>query len=174
MTSRQIICTTGAYAVTFIIVVYLTRAGPRRVGGALFGGGIAGLLLTEIMALGEVIGWWRWQFEFAAAAYFPLLLYVCCAASCAPIYLITWRVARRFSGRGLTAIFGSAALIGPLRDYLFVRRFPEWGGFASGAAPAMAVATAYLVFLVVGYLAMQLIAGPVRNDRLARQGLASK
>ena len=101
MTSRQIIWTTGGYAVAFIFVAYLTRAGPRRVGGALFGGGIAGLLLTEIMALWEVIGWaWQWRFEFAAKGYFPVLLGVCGAASCAPLYLITWRVARRFGWRG--------------------------------------------------------------------------
>ncbi len=71
------------YAVAFIFVAYLARAVPRRVVGALFGGGIAALLLIEIIALGEVIGWWHWQFKFASYACFPVLLYICCAVSCA-------------------------------------------------------------------------------------------
>jgi hypothetical protein len=162
------------YAGAFIFVVYLTRAVSRRVVGSLFGGGIAGLLLVEIIVLGEVIGWWHWQFEFASYACFPVLLYVCCSVSCAPIYLITWRVARRFSWWGLTVVFGGAVLIGLLRDYLIARHFPEWGGFASGAAPTIAVAITYIVFLMVGHAAMQFTAGPAENDRLARQRLASR
>jgi len=111
MTSRQIIWTTCVYAVAFIFVVYFTQAGPRRVGGALFGGGIAALLLVEIIALGEVIGWWHWQFKFASNAWFPVLLCVCCAVSCAPVYLITWRVGRRFSWWGLMVVLEALVLL---------------------------------------------------------------
>jgi hypothetical protein len=174
MSARQIIWTSCLYAVAFVFAVYFTRAGPRRVLGALFGCGIGALFLIEIIALGEEIKWWYWQFQFASCACFPVLLYIFCAVSGAPIFLITWRVGRRFGKWGLVVAIGGAGLIGPLRDFLIVRHFPQWGAFAPGAAPALAVAIAYVVFLTVGHGAMLFIAGPSKNDRLARQGPALK
>jgi hypothetical protein len=104
---------------------------------------------------------------------FVALLYVGCAIPCVPIYLVTWRIARRFGWRGLAVIFGFAGLIGPPRDYLIARYHPEWGGFASGIAPVIADAVAYIVFVVAGHAVMRIIAGPAKADHLARQSLAS-
>jgi hypothetical protein len=46
---------------------------------------------------------------------------------------ITWRIPRRFGGRGLVVVVFIAAVIGPSRGYWYMRRVPERA--ASAAAP---------------------------------------
>jgi hypothetical protein len=46
-------------------------------------------------------------------------------AECAFIYLLTWRIARRFGSRGLATSVVGAAIIGPPRDYWAWRSFPS-------------------------------------------------
>ena len=165
---------TCAYAVVMIGVIYFTRPVPRRIVGALLGGAVAGLLMMAMIAGGERIGWWHWQFPVSSAAGFTILFFLGCAISCAPIYLVTWRVARRFGGRGLSVSFGVAAVIGPPRDYLIARIYPEWGGFASGIGPVIADSVAYVVFMVAGHAVMRIIAGPACADHLVRQSLPAR
>jgi hypothetical protein len=38
-----------------------------------------------------------------------------------------------------------AAFIGPSRDYWYLRKFPEWGTYAPGIAPLLAISGAYVV-----------------------------
>src|SRR5260370_36817594 len=111
MTTQQIILMTGAYSLALVAAVYFTRATSRRVVGALAGGATVGLMVLGMIALCEAIGWWR--VPFASTPYFLLLLYLGLAISCSPIYLITWRVARRFGWRGLAVVLGAAAVIRP-------------------------------------------------------------
>jgi hypothetical protein len=85
------------------------------------------------------------------------------------IYLITWRVARRFGWRGLAVFIGAVAVIGPPRDYLIAATFPEWMVFAPGVAPIVADAATYVGIVALGHAVMRLIAGPAREDRLARR-----
>jgi hypothetical protein len=87
---------------------------------------------------------------------------------CAFVFLITWRIARRFGWRGLflAAIF--AAVIGPPRDYWYMARFPEWGAYNWGVATVLAVSAAYVLLGILGHGLMRLVAGPSRGDRLAR------
>ena len=101
--------------------------------------------------------------------YFLLLLYLGLAISCSPIYLITWRVARRFGWRGLAVFVGAAAVIGPPRDYLFATKYPEWMVFAPGVAPILADAVTYVGIVALGHAVMRLVAGPAREDQLARR-----
>ncbi len=173
MTAQQIVWFTCGYSVELAAVIYFTRAVPRRVFGALAGGAAAGWLLLEIIALGETMGWWQWQFPTASTAGLVILFYVGASISCAPIYLITWRVARRFGGRGLAVCLGFVGLVGPPRDYLIAAHFPAWGGFAPGIAPVVADAAAYVVFVTAGHTVMRIVAGPAKADRLARQSPAS-
>lgn len=49
------------------------------------------------------------------------------AISLSPIYLITWRVARRFGLRGLIVCLIVVGVVGPPRDSLYVATYPEWG-----------------------------------------------
>ena len=89
-------------------------------------------------------------------------------ALCAFVFLITWRIARRFGGRGLLWAAISAAVIGPPRDYWYMAHFPEWGTYNWSVATVLAVSGAYVGVGMLGHGVMRLVAGPAREDRLAR------
>jgi hypothetical protein len=138
--------------------------------GALAGGVAAGLLALGAIALCEARGWWHVTF---ATALYSLPLFFLCLASLSPIYLVTWRVARRFGWRGLTVFVSVAAIIGAPRDYLIAAKFPEWMVFAPGVAPILADAATYVGIVVLGHAVMRLISGPAEADRLARHPRAA-
>jgi hypothetical protein len=100
--------------------------------------------------------------------YFLALLWINCALSAFP-FLLTWRIARRFHWRGLAVVLVIAAVIGPPRDYWYMQRFPEWGAYAPGFAPVLAISATYVLFLLVGHGAMRLVAGPAQGSPLARR-----
>jgi hypothetical protein len=81
-------------------------------------------------------------------------------------FLITWRIARRFGSRGLTVAMIVAAVIGPPRDYWYMRRFPEWGTYMWGVPTILAVSASYVLLGIVGHGVMRLVAGPAREDPL--------
>jgi hypothetical protein len=153
------------YLVVLVVVAVLTRATARRLAGAL-AGAAALFVLLPIVALGERVGWWHfaipWEQNFLTALWINSVL-------CAFVFLITWRIARRFGGRGLAVLAVVAAVIGPIRDKGFVERFPEWGSFAPGVAPVLAISASYVLAGVVGHGVMRLVAGPARASPLARR-----
>ena len=167
MTTRQLIVVICAYLIALVAVVYFTRATSRRVVGALTGGAVVGCFGMGVIGLGNALGLWRvpifWTPSFLA------LFYLGFAISVTPIYLITWRVARRFGWRGLAVCLGVVAVIGPPRDYLYAAKYPEWMVFAPGVAPILADAVAYVGIVVIGHAVMRLIAGPPREDRLRNE-----
>lgn len=167
MTTGQLILMTGLYLVAFVAVAYLTRAKVRRIEGALAGGAVFGVVALLAVALGGAQSWWR--VPKAYSSHFQLLLWLGFAVSCAPVYLITWRVARRFGGRGLAVCVVASAIIGPPRDYWFAATFPDWITFSAGIAPVLAVATIYALLVVVGHAVMRMVAGPAQGDSLARR-----
>lgn len=167
MTTQQIILFTCGYLVALVAVIYFTRANPRRVIGAMAGGAAAGLLGVGAIALCEALGWW-WV-PFATTPYFLALFYVGLSISLAPIYPVTWRVARRFGWRGLAVFIAIVTVIGPPRDYLYATMFPKWMVFAPGVAPILADGATYAVIVILGHAVMRLIAGPASEDQLARQ-----
>jgi len=169
MTSLEIILWTGAYLVEFGAVIYFTRATARRVVGALIGGASAGLLGLVAIVVCKARGWW--QIPFSSAPFFLPLFYVGLAISLTPIYLVTWRLARRFRWRGLAVFIGSVTVIGPPRDYLIAATFPKWMVFAPGVTPILADAVTYVGMVAVGHAVMRLIAGPAIQDQLARTRL---
>ena len=166
MTAKQIVIWICGYLVALIVVIYFTRAKPRRVIGAMAGGAASGLLGIGAIALCETLGWW-WV-PFAATPYYLALFYFGLAISLTPIYLITWRVTRRFGLRGLAVFVGIVTVIGPPRDYLYATMFPKWMVFAPGVAPILADGATYAGIVVVGHGVMRLVAGPASADRLAR------
>ncbi len=165
MTTQQLYLFNGLYLMLLVVVAVLTRATARRITGALAGGLAVGVAGLGIIALGEKARWWHqvitWQLYFLA-------LLVVDFALCAFVFLITWRIARRFGSRGLTVAMIVAAVIGPLRDYWYMAHFPEWGTYTSGVAPVLAISAAYVLLGIVGHGVMRLVAGPAREDRLAR------
>jgi hypothetical protein len=167
MKTQQILWFTAGYFVEFVAVVYFTRATVRRVLGALAGGAVAGLTLIPAIALGETVGWWHVPLPFTPG--YLAIFYIGTAISCSPIYLVTWRVARRFGRHGLAVCLIAVAVIGPPRDYLIAATFPEWMVFAQGVAPIFADAAAYVGFVALGHAVMRLVAGPSVGDQLARR-----
>src|SRR6266849_8879236 len=162
MTTTQLHLFNGLYLVVLVVVAVLTRATARRIAGALAGGAAAGVLALGIIALGEEAGWWHmaitWEPYFLTLLWIDFLL-------CAFIFLITWRIARRFGWRGLAVVVIIAAVIGPPRDYWYMARFPEWGAYGPGIAPVLAISASYVLLGVLGHAVMRLVAGPSREDR---------
>jgi hypothetical protein len=167
MTPLQIIIVTGAYLVALVVVVYFTRPTSRRLLGALGGGAAVGCFGMGAIVLGNTLELWRVPIFWTP--YFVTLFYLGLAISCSPIYLVTWRLARRFGWRGLVVFTCAVAIIGPPRDYLYAAKYPAWMVFAPGIAPILADAVAYIGIVVIGHAVMRLIAGPSGADRLAQR-----
>lgn len=167
MTTSHLIPTTILYLAAFVGVAYVTRAKAPRIVGALCGGAVFGVVAVLAVALGENQGWWR--VPKAGFSHFRLLLWLSFAVSCAPVYLITWRAARRFGGRGLAVFAMAAALVGPVRDFQVAAMFPDWIVFSSGVAPILAVAAIYVLLVVVGHAVMRMVSGTAQGDSFARR-----
>ena len=166
MTTQQLYLIDGVYFIVLVVVVLVTRATARRIVGALAGGVALGVVALASIALGERAGWWNMVMTWEP--YFLTLMMIA-FTMCAFIFLITWRIVRRFGWRGLAMTLGLLAIIGPARDYTYMNRFPEWGSYASGIAPVLAISAGYVLLVALGHWVMWLIAGPAREDRLARR-----
>jgi hypothetical protein len=164
MTPLQIIVVTCLYFVALLVVIYFTRATARRIVGAFVGGAAVGLFGMGTIFFGNAAGLWRVPIVWTP--FFLSLFYLALSISVTPIYLVTWRVARRFGWRGLAVCLSIVAIIGPPRDYLYAMKFPEWMVFAPGIAPIIADALAYIGIVAIGHAVMYLVAGPSREDRL--------
>jgi hypothetical protein len=167
MTTQQIMIVTCAYLVALVAVVYFTRPTSRRVVGALAGGAVVGFFGIGAIVLGNALGLWRVPITWTP--YFLGLFYLGLAISVTPIYLVTWRVARRFGWHGLAVFIGVVAVIGPPRDYLYAATYPAWMVFAPGVAPILADSLAYVGIVAIGHAVMRLIAGPSGEDRLRNE-----
>jgi hypothetical protein len=165
MTTTQIYIFTALYLVLLIMVAWLTRPTARRFAGALAGGAAIGLVGIGMIALGERAGWWHFAISWSIG--YVLIFYLGFVISATPIYLMTWRIARRFGLRGLIVVGGLFAVLGPVRDYRFMATFPEWGSYAPGPAPALAISAIYLLILIVGHPVMWSVAGPSPRSPLA-------
>jgi hypothetical protein len=166
VTTRQLYLFSCLYLVILAVVAVLTRATPRRLAGALVGAAVAGVAGLGIVAIGESAGWWH--FVMTWEPYFLTLMRIG-TIPCGFIFLITWRIARQFGGRGLAVVICVVAVLGPLRDSWYMATFPEWGSYAPGFAPMLATSGAYVLLGIIGHGLMRLVAGPAAADRLARR-----
>src|SRR5262249_48453760 len=143
MTTQQLHLFNFLYSVILVVVALLTRATARRIAGALAGGAAAGVVGLGIIVLAERVGWWRmastWEPYFLMLALIDFTL-------CAFVFLLTWRIARRFGRQGLAALLVVLAFFGPVRDHWYMRRFPEWGSYGPGFAPVLPISSSYLIF----------------------------
>jgi hypothetical protein len=152
------------FLAVLVIVSLVTRATPRRIAGALAGSVIVSVAHLGVIALGERVGWWHMAISWEPYFLAPLLISV---SLCAYVFLITWRIARRFGWRGLAIVLIAAAVLGPPRNYWYMQRFPEWGAYAPGIAPILAISATYVLLGILGHGVMRLVAGPARADPLA-------
>jgi hypothetical protein len=118
------------------------------------------------IVVGNALGLWR--VPIVRTPIFLTLFYLGLVISVMPIYLVTWRLARRFGWRGLAVFIGIVAIIGPPRDYLFAQTFPEWMVFAPGIAPLLADAATYVGIVALGHAVMRFIAVPSQEHRLRK------
>jgi len=167
MTPQQVILFTVLYGIAMVIAIYFTRATTRRIVGSLVGAAVAGLVAMGIIASCEALKWWH--IPYAPTLFFAILFYFGLSVTLTPIYLITWRVARRWGWRGLAVFVGIVGVIGPPRDYMYAMTFPKWMVFAPGAAPIIADGVAYIAIVVIGHVAMRVVAGPSGKDSLAHR-----
>jgi hypothetical protein len=165
MTTLQLHLFNCIYLAISVIVAILTRATARRLFGALAGAAVGGLLAISGIALGERLSWWHMSITWAP--WYLILLWIDFTV-CAYVFLILWRIVRRFGWRGLAVVMLATSVIGPLRDYWYMKRFPEWGAYGPGVTPLVVIAAGYPILIVVGYAMMRIIAGQAREDRLAR------
>ncbi len=154
------------YTILLVITVILTRPGLRRMVGAMVGTFAAGAAGIGVIVICERVGWWHFTMHWEP--YYLLQLGISIALG-AFVFLLTWRLARRFGGRGLSIALFLAALLGPFRDSAYMAMFPEWGYYAPGIAPRLAISVAYVVIGVVGHGFMRVISGPATADSLARR-----
>lgn len=166
MTTTQLHIFNALYLLFFVVVAVLTRATARRIAGAIAGGAAFGVVALGIIALGEKVGWWHMAITWEP--YFLTVLWIDFAV-CGFLYLITWRIARRFGWRGLAVVVAVLAVLGPVRDYRYMEQFPEWGAYAPGIAPVLAISATYVLLVVLGHGVMRLVVGPAAADRLARR-----
>ncbi len=167
MTTLEIILITCVYFIALLIVIYFTRATSRRIVGAVAGGAVVGVFGMGAIVLGNALELWRVPI-FWTRPYFLALFYLALTVSVTPIYLVTWRLARRFGWRGLALFTCIVAIIGPPRDYLYAAKYPAWMVFAPGVAPIIADGVTYAGIVLIGHAAMRFIAGDSSADRLRK------
>jgi hypothetical protein len=148
-----------------VVIAYFTRATATRIAGALAGGAAVGLLLPSVCAAAEAWGWWRIPLDRTAGG---LLIFFGTVVGTSRIFLITWRVARRFGWGGLAVLLGIGAVVVPLRAYATAEVFPERIEFGPGVTPALASAAVGVGIVALGHAVMRLVAGPAGADSLAR------
>jgi hypothetical protein len=116
MTTQQVLAATLVYSVALALVVSFTRPTARRFAGALAGAAaIAGLGLSVLIPLGEARGCWRVPLDPSPS--YMTLFYLATIISTVPIFLVTWRIARRFGWRGLAVTLAVAPVAGPPREF---------------------------------------------------------
>jgi hypothetical protein len=149
--------------------VYLTRAIPLRVAGALAGGVPVAAAMMAKLRLGYSIGWWRSHFAEAPdpMSLFTAVSFLAIALSGTAYLLLWWRVSRRFGWAGLTVF-----LIAMSGQFALQDRFvwdPALNIATVGIYPLVTDAAFWVVGGALGYAVMRLIAGPARNDPFARK-----
>src|SRR5271156_1993558 len=97
-----------------------------------------------------------------------VLLYLGTTVSTIPIFLVTWRIARRFGWRGLAVALADAAVGGPPRVFAVEAKFPPWITYTPGIATVLALSAAYVGGFAARHGVMRLVAGPAKRSRIAR------
>lgn len=161
MTIQQLYLFNAGYLTLLVVVVILTRASWIRVAGAIAGAIAAGIAAVAVVAFCERAGWWHFTMSWEPYYLVQLGISIILGAF---VFLLTWRLARRFGGRGLAIALVLAAVLGPFRDSAYMAMFPEWGYYAPGIAPMIAISAAYVILGVVGHGLMRVISGPAADD----------
>jgi hypothetical protein len=153
-------------AIIFAVVAFLSRAGLRRIAGAL----VAAIpIIPMVMSydwIASHFGWWHYPSVTSGNA--PFAWYVAAAlgygAACG---LVGWRVIRRWEVRGLLVFLLLFAIFGVARDYGYSMT-THFILFGPGPIPLLADLFSYGSAAALVQLLMRWIVGSARSDALAR------
>ena len=109
MTIQQLYIFNALYLVIYAVVSLLTRATIRRVIGSFAGAAVFGVVALGMIALGEKIRLWHMAITWEPYYVFLMLIGFALGGF---IYLVTWRIARRFGWGLCSATFGPSRLTG--------------------------------------------------------------
>jgi hypothetical protein len=142
---------------------YVSRARALRVASSVVGG----LLFSVFVTVLPISMRWRRFVALERSTLALLLLYTIGVLIGAALALIGWRIARRFGWRGLAAFVTVVSIGFPLRERLYLSA-AHLMVVVPGFRPWIANTLSYACGLLVSHAVMRLMAGPARDDRLAR------
>ena len=161
-----LIASVAITAILFGIIALFSRAGLRRIIGALLA---AIPVIPMVMFYDNVaaqFGWWHYPSVTATSA--PIAWYIAAALGYGAAFgLIGWRIIRRWKMHGLLVSLLLFALFGVARDYGYsvTTKFIIFG---PGPIPLLADLFTYGSAAVVVQLLMRRIVGAAQSDVLAR------
>jgi hypothetical protein len=155
----------------FGAAAYLTRATFLRAAGSLAGGGILSAGWIIKLRIDYAMGWWRSAFSetpdpltmFSVPVMSLILAFVGGA-----LFLVSWRITRRFGWAGQVAMLLIAPMGFAVRDRIWWKHFMRMMVITPGIRPVLADAALLALAMMLGYMMMRTIAGPAGNDPLAR------
>ncbi|HML04539.1 MAG TPA: hypothetical protein VK426_02080 [Methanobacterium sp.] len=158
---------TVGIVIILIIIIYFTRATRRRIVGALAGGLAGGLVIALTDYIAFSLGLWYYP---DITVYTQLSYYVPAALLYGSgMALIGWRINRKFGIKGLMSFILLFGVYGSIRDFIVAAT--SSGSvltYGPGFVPVIGDYLAWVGLLIIAQIAMWFVAGPAKNDRLAR------
>jgi hypothetical protein len=158
-------------AASFGVVAYLTRATFLRTMGSLAGGAVFAVLWLIKLTLDYTLGWWRSAFPGTPeplTLFSKPLVFLAMMMAAGLFLLLSWRVTRRFGWVGQLVMIVALPIDFAIRDRIWWQHIMRMLVATPGIGPLLGDAAFLAVALILGYVVMRLIAGPDRNDPLAR------
>jgi hypothetical protein len=154
------------------VVVFFTRPRLRRVAGALAGGLVFGADWVFKLRLDYSMGWWRTQFAASPdpfSLFSPALGFFGIAVLGALVFLISWRVARRFGWVGLAVFIVLVSAQFTFRDRMYWDTVMHMMTISWRVQVVLADTALFVLGLTLGHAAMRMVAGPAEGDGLAQR-----
>ena len=145
---------------------YLTRAGQRRLLGAVAGGAAAAALNIAVDIGANAAHLWR--YTEVSTPHAPLWYYTGALMGVSAIALVIWRLARRYGRPGIAAALSAIAILFPIRDFR-VATTTHVIEFSHGFAPWAADGAAAVAVVALAVAVMWVIVGPADGDALAQR-----
>lgn len=153
----------AATLVVFCVLALLTRAGARRVAGAVCSALVFTALSAPVDHLAARQGWWRYP-SCVNPAHPPLAVYLGQALLfVGTIALIGWRVQRRFGARGVMILAAIVCSLGLARNLAVAAALPDVIRFGPMPAAALADLGAWALVVLVAVGVSRPVGGAARS-----------
>jgi hypothetical protein len=156
----------GFTAIMFAVIAFFTRAGIRRIVGAL----ISAIPIIPLVLIYDTIaarlGWWH--YPSFPTGHVPLAWYLAAALGYGAAFgLIGWRIIRRWAMPGLVTFIVFFIVFGIARDYAYSVT-TQIIIFGHSPIPLLADLFSYASCAIIVQLLMRWIVGPAQSDTLTR------